>query len=266
MQELKGNINIAIPKGRIGQDFFKLLKEKLPFTVEKDFFTNTSRKLMFETSVKHIKIIRVRSFDVATFVSFGAASIGICGSDVLAEFSYHNIFHLKKLGIGKCKMVVASPAPPLPLPPPSSPKNKAGGEKEGEDKLDVASSASSSRGNYGANSATDAGLHKDGLFRDGLLARQSHVKIGTKYPNITKGFFAKKSVQAECIKLNGAIEIAPRIGLCNHIVDLVETGKTLQENGLIATETIMDVESLLIVNKEHYLTDCQKITEIIKKF
>ena len=60
----------------------------------------------------------------------------------------------------------------------------------------------------------------------------SHVRVATKYPKITKNYFAERGVQAECLKLNGALEIAPMLGLTKRIVDLVSSGKTLKENGL----------------------------------
>lgn len=78
---------------------------------------------------------------------------------------------------------------------------------------------------------------------------QSHIPVATKYVNITKAFFAKKSIQAETIKLNGSIEIASKIGLCDYIVDLVSSGKTLQENNMEIKEVIMQVCSKVIVNK-----------------
>ena len=66
--------------------------------------------------------------------------------------------------------------------------------------------------------------------------RWSHLRIMTKYPNITKRYFAARGVQAECIKLNGAMELAPRLGLCRRIVDLVSSGATLSANGLVEME------------------------------
>jgi ATP phosphoribosyltransferase len=73
--------------------------------------------------------------------------------------------------------------------------------------------------------------------------------VATKYPEIARRHFAARGVQAECIKLNGAVELAPRIGLCRHIVDLVQTGATLAANGLVVTETIAEISSRLIVNR-----------------
>ena len=94
----------------------------------------------------------------------------------------------------------------------------------------------------------------------------SHLKIATKYPKITKKHFALRGVQAECLKLNGALEIAPKLDLSSRIVDLVSTGKTLKENGLIEIEKIMDITSFLIVNRNMVKTYPNKIKKIIADF
>jgi ATP phosphoribosyltransferase len=80
-------------------------------------------------------------------------------------------------------------------------------------------------------------------------AQWSHVRVATKYPNLTQRHFAQRGVQAECIKLNGAIELAPMLGLCRRIVDLVSTGATLKSNGLVEIETITEVSARLVVNR-----------------
>ena len=100
------NLVIAVPKGRI-------LKQLLPFfgkvniVPEDTFFDDTARQLQFATNHPHISIIRVRSFDVATFVAFGAAHMGVCGNDVLAEFDYTDIYAPVDLKIGACRLAVA---------------------------------------------------------------------------------------------------------------------------------------------------------------
>ena len=94
----------------------------------------------------------------------------------------------------------------------------------------------------------------------------SHVKVATKYPKITKNYFAEKGVQAECLKLNGALEIAPMLGLTKRIVDLVSSGKTLKENGLTEVGKIMDVSSYLIVNRNFSKSRPEKIKTIIERF
>jgi ATP phosphoribosyltransferase len=77
----------------------------------------------------------------------------------------------------------------------------------------------------------------------------SHIRVVTKYPNLTRKHFAARGVQTECIKLNGAMEIAPSMGMAKRIVDLVSTGSTLKANGLVEVESILDVSSRLIVNR-----------------
>ena len=94
----------------------------------------------------------------------------------------------------------------------------------------------------------------------------THLKIATKYPKITKKHFALRGGQAECLKLNGALEIAPKLDLSSRIVDLVSTGKTLKENGLIEVEKIMDITSFLIVNKNMAKTYPNRIRKIITNF
>ena len=100
-------ILMAIPKGRILEELMPLFT-KIGLQPEKDFFNESSRKLVFSTNFKNLEIVKVRSFDVATFVKFGAADLGICGKDVLEEFSSQEIFPVLDLGIGKCRLSVAA--------------------------------------------------------------------------------------------------------------------------------------------------------------
>ena len=82
----------------------------------------------------------------------------------------------------------------------------------------------------------------------------SHIRVATKYPNITRRHFAARGIQAECIKLNGAMELAPSLGLCRRIVDLVSTGSTLRANGLREVEVLTHITSRLIVNRAAFKT------------
>jgi len=188
---------IAVPKGRI-------LAEALPILAragavpEPAFLDEDSRALRFATDTAGIELIRVRAFDVATFVAHGAAQLGIVGSDVLAEFGYSELYAPVDLGIGHCRLSVAEPA---------------------------------------ALAATDD------------PRGWSHVRVATKYPRLTAAHFARRGVQAECVKLNGAMELAPLLGLAPRIVDLVSSGRTLRENGLVEVEPIVDVTSRLVVNR-----------------
>ena len=91
----------------------------------------------------------------------------------------------------------------------------------------------------------------------------SNIRVATKYPNISKEYFAKKGVQVEAIKLNGSMELAPSLNMCRRIVDLVSTGATLKANGLIEIDEIMKVQSKLIINRSAFKTNNKKIQNII---
>jgi len=204
---MTGPIIIAVPKGRILAEAVPLL-ERAGITPEAAFGDEDSRALRFSTSNPGIDLIRVRAFDVATFVAHGAAQLGIVGSDVLAEFDYSELYAPVDLGIGHCRLSVAEPA-------------------------DMAES-DDPRG-------------------------WSHVRIATKYPHVTRMHFEARGVQAECVKLNGAMELAPTLGLAPRIVDLVSSGKTLKENGLVEVEVIAEVTSRLIVNRAAFKTRAEVV-------
>jgi len=97
-------------------------------------------------------------------------------------------------------------------------------------------------------------------------ARWSYVRVATKYPTITRRHFAARGVQAECIKLNGALELAPNLGLCRRIVDLVSTGATLDANGLVEVELIAEISSRLVVNRAALKTRPEEIGGWIERF
>jgi ATP phosphoribosyltransferase len=90
-------------------------------------------------------------------------------------------------------------------------------------------------------------------------------KVATKYPNVAAGYFREQGEQVEIIKLNGSIELAPLIGLADRIVDIVSTGQTLKENGLVEMERIADITSRLIVNPVSYRVKDQVIDELVEK-
>jgi ATP phosphoribosyltransferase len=94
----------------------------------------------------------------------------------------------------------------------------------------------------------------------------SHLLVASKYPNLTRRYFSAKGLQAEIIKLNGSIEIAPKIGLCDYIVDLVSTGKTLKENNMVVRDVILEVSSKVILNKISLKTkDLSSILQELQK-
>jgi ATP phosphoribosyltransferase len=205
---------IALPKGRILKEVMPLVRAA-GIEPEAAFDDPESRLLRFATNRPHISIVRVRSFDVATFVAFGAAQIGVAGNDVLMEFDYPEVYAPLDLGIGHCRLMVAEPAE---------------------------------------------------LRRTDNPVRWSHVRVATKYPHITQRYFAARGVQAECIKLNGAMELAPSLGLCRRIVDLVSTGATLQANGLVEVETIAEVTSRLVINRAALKTRPQEVGGWVERF
>ena len=94
----------------------------------------------------------------------------------------------------------------------------------------------------------------------------SNIRVATKYPNISKEYFANKGIQVESIKLNGSMELAPSLNMCRRIVDLVSTGATLKANGLKEIDEIMKVQSKLIINRSSFKTNNKKIKSIIDEF
>ncbi len=103
------------------------------------------------------------------------------------------------------------------------------------------------------------------LLKDEDPDTWSNIRVATKYPNITKKFFASKGIQTEIIKLNGSMELAPSLKMCRRIVDLVSTGKTLKVNGLVEIEEIMKIQSKLIINRSAYKTEIIKIKKIMSE-
>ena len=93
----------------------------------------------------------------------------------------------------------------------------------------------------------------------------SHLRVATKYPNLTRRHFERRGVQAECVKLNGAMEIAPALGLAGRIVDLVSSGQTLKDNGLVETQRILDITARLIVNRAALKTD-PRVGRLVESF
>ena len=210
-----GQLVFAIPKGRILVEALPLLA-RAGVVPEDDFFDKKSRALSFATNRPDMTLIRVRAFDVATFVAHGAAHLGIVGSDVIDEFDYADLYAPVDLDIGHCRLSVAEPV------------------------------------------ALAEGPHAH--------FRESHARVASKYPNLTRRHFEKMGVQAEVVKLNGAMELAPSLGLASRIVDLVSTGRTLKDNGLVETSVIMPVSARLIVNRAALKKDSARLSALIDAF
>jgi len=211
--ELSEKLVLALPKGRILKEVMPLVN-KAGIVPEADFDDPKSRKLEFDTNIKNLTIIRVRSFDAATFVAFGAAHLGVVGNDVLQEFGYSDLYSPLDLDIGHCRLSLAMPT-----------------DEIGEDPREW-----------------------------------SHIRVATKYPNLTREYYAQRGVQAECIKLNGAMELAPKLGLSRRIVDLVSTGSTLKANNLKEVEVLTQITSRLVVNRPAFKTRPQEVSFWIDRF
>jgi ATP phosphoribosyltransferase len=203
----------AIPQGRILDEALPMLA-RAGIQPDADFHDKKSRALRFATNRPDLSIIRVRAFDVATFVAHGAAQIGIVGSDVVEEFDYSELYAPVDLDIGHCRLSVAQPA---------------------------------------------------GLA-DEDEAAMSHVRVATKYPHLTRRWYEARGIQAECVKLNGAMELAPSLGLSRRIVDLVSSGATLKANGLVETDIIMPISARLIVNRAAFKMRSADLAPMVEAF
>jgi ATP phosphoribosyltransferase len=208
---MTSQLTFAVPKGRILDEALPVMA-RAGIVPEDGFHDPANRSLSFATSRADLGLIRVRAFDVATFVAHGAAQAGIVGSDVIEEFDYDDLYAPVDLDIGHCRLSVARLA-----------------EDDAEDRS------------------------------------VSHLRVATKYPNLTRRHFEAAGVQAECVKLNGAMELAPSLGLARRIVDLVSTGRTLKQNGLVETSRILDISARLIVNRAALKTD-PRVAELVTAF
>ncbi len=202
-------LTFAVPKGRILDEALPLMA-RAGVVPEPAFHDKANRALSFACDDPAMRLIRVRAFDVATFVAHGAAQAGIVGSDVVEEFAYSDLYAPVDLAIGHCRLSIAEPA----------------------------------------GQSTAPG---------------SHLRVASKYPNLTRRHYERQGVQAEVVKLNGAMELAPGLGLATRIVDLVSTGRTLEDNGLVETATILEVSARLIVNRAALKTD-PRVGALVERF
>ena len=204
-------LTFAIPKGRILDEALPLMA-RAGVVPEAGFHDKSNRALSFACENSDMRLIRVRAFDVATFVAHGAAQCGIVGSDVVEEFAYPDLYAPVDLDIGHCRLSVAEPVGPAQDP-----------------------------------------------------ARISHLRVASKYPNLTRRHFERMGIQAEVVKLNGAMELAPGLGLASRIVDRFPTGRTLKDNGLVETSTILQISARLIVNRAALKTD-ERVATLVERF
>ena len=208
---MEQQLTFAIPKGRILDEALPLMA-RAGVVPDAEFHDKKSRALSFACQGSDMRLIRVRAFDVATFVAHGAAQAGIVGSDVVEEFAYPDLYAPVDLNIGHCRLSVAEPV-----------------------------GASAAQGTV------------------------SHLRVASKYPHLTRRHYESQGIQAEVVKLNGAMELAPGLGLAGRIVDLVSTGRTLKDNGLVETAQILQISARLIVNRAALKTD-PRVAELVERF
>ena len=194
---------LALPKGRVFEEFLPLIQGS-KFQLLDD--PSATRKILLDTATPEVKVLLIRGWDVPTYVTFGAAHVGIVGKDILLEKSSEEFIELEDLHIGKCRISLA-------------------GKKE-------------------------------------IIEGRTRLKVATKYPDTAKRFLESLAIQAEIVYLHGSQEIAPLMGLCEAIIDLVDSGKTLKENGLEEMKVIREISSRMIVNKAALKTKNELIKEI----
>jgi len=198
---------LALPKGRILTESVELFA-RAGYDLS-SLLQRGNRRLIHDCGPLQVWV--VRSSDVPTYLSYGAADVGVVGSDVLEESEY-DLYEPLDLGIGRCRMIVAERA--------SSP-------------------------------ADVRGLH--------------HVRIASKYPAMTRQYLERTGQVAEIIKLSGSVELGPLTGLAERIVDLVETGETLRQNGLVEVDTVAEVSARLVVNPARLKLRSRPISRLIER-
>ena len=203
-------LTFALGKGRLANKTLERL-EKTGITCE-EMKDKNSRKLIFVNEELKLRFFLAKGPDVPTYVEYGAADIGVVGSDTIMEEN-RRVYEVLDLGFGKCRMCVCGPA----------------------------------------------------QARE-LLKHHERIRVASKYPNIAKDyFFNKKHQTVDIIKLNGSVELGPIVGLSDVIVDIVETGSTLRENGLEVLEEICPLSARMIVNQVSMQMETERIRSLIQK-
>lgn len=196
-------LNIALPKGRLGERVYSLF-EKAGYGCPE--VLSGGRKLVFESAENGVRYFFVKPSDVAIYVERGAADIGIAGKDILLEY-VPDVYELLDLGLGKCRMCVC-------------------GRPD---------------------------------FRDD---QRGTLRVATKFSKIARDYYARLGRSVDLIHLNGSIELAPIVGLSDVIVDIVETGATLKENGLAVLGEVCPISARLIANKVSYKFNYPAVTAL----
>ena len=201
-------ITIALTKGRLASQTMALL-EKAGYYCE-ELKDKSSRKLIFVNEEQKLRFFLAKGPDVPTYVEYGAADIGVVGSDIIMEEN-RRVYEVLDLGFGRCRMCVCGP-------------------QEARE----------------------------------LLLHHEMIRVTSKYPNIAREYFYNRKHQTvDIIKLNGSVELGPIVDLGDVIVDIVETGSTLKENGLTVLEEVCPVSARMIVNQVSMQMKTARIREIL---
>ncbi|MDR3209309.1 MAG: ATP phosphoribosyltransferase [Oscillospiraceae bacterium] len=199
-------INIALPKGRLGDTVYDIFERADYGCAE---LRDPGRRLVFENPAAGVRYFWVKPSDVAIYVERGAADIGVAGSDILLEHS-PEVYELLDLGVGLCRLVVAA---------------QAG-------------------------------------FTD---TRRGELRVATKFTKLAQEHYDRQNREIGIIHLQGSIELAPLLGLSDVIVDLVATGNTLRENGLVVVEEVAEISARLIAGKVSYKFKHEEITQMMER-
>ena len=233
-------IILALPKGRILEEAAAVFR-RAGFDLSP--VLGDSRRLVHDCGP--LRVLVLRSSDVATYVAHGAADAGVAGSDVLDEEG-RDLFEPLDLAIGRCRMIVAERAEPAP-PPPGPGAGASPGPGPG----------------VGHRGGPAHASHPSSAFDEAADRAQAHLRVATKYPRTTRAYLQRKGITAEVIKLSGAIELGPLTGLCDRIVDITQTGETLRQNGLVEVDTVAQVSSRLVVNPARLKLDGDRLAALI---
>lgn len=220
-------ITLALPKGRILEEAAAVFS-RAGFDLSPVF--GDSRRLIHDCGP--LRVLVLRNSDVVTFVAHGAADVGVVGSDVLDEEG-RDLFEPLDLGIGRCRMILAE-------------------------------RAAGTRPAAGAGAASGGAPEAPESWEDAADRAQAHLRVATKYPRTTRAYLQRRGITAEVIKLSGAIELGPLIGLCDQIVDITQTGETLRQNGLVEVDTVAQVSSRLVVNPARLKLDGERLGGLIE--
>ena len=215
-------LTFVLPTGRVLQDAIALIEAA---GLPAGGLSSIGRRLVIEDG--GFRFILAKPMDVPMYIVSGVADLGLAGSDVLMETGAP-LVDLADTGKGVCRMVLAAPC---------------------DTSIDVC----------GASKDASERRPQNGRERPGGVP---WIRVATKYPGIADRYFSSRGIQAEIIHLNGSVELAPRLGMSECIVDIVQTGSTLAANGLVERATICPVSLRLVASKRSVVQRQREIRSI----